>query len=150
MHKITYRKATKEDEGILFDLSVKFSEYNANLSGKREEFFYENWEEGFKEEIRESIQDENSFVYLALVEGEPAGYVYSRCCKECYYYSIDELFVDEKFRGMRIGESLLQQALDYGKTVDLPLRMEVFAWNKPAIDFYLKKGFKIDSYVLTY
>jgi len=148
MSEITYKQATTEDLQTLFDLSVKFQEYNVASSGEYDKFFWPNWEEEFKEEISDDVANENGVVFLAYGGDEPVGYVYAKYCKECYYFLVDELFVNENYRGNNIGGELLEMAMEWGKRFNVPIRVEIFEWNKKALDFYLKQGFKIDSLVL--
>jgi GNAT superfamily N-acetyltransferase len=82
---------------------------------------------------------------IAEWDGEPAGYA-----SFFYFYStyegraalfLEDLFVLEEFRGHGIGKSLLAAvatlALDEGC---FGLRWEVLDWNRPAIEFYEKRG----------
>ncbi len=147
-NEITYRKANKSDLETLFNLSVEFSKFNVDKSGDYDKFFAGNWEQYFREEILESLSNEHCTVFLAQSSNDVVGYIYARYCKDCYYYIIDELFVKPEFGRRGIGEALVKLALEEGKKYDVSIRVELFEWNKNALNFYLKQGFKTDSLVL--
>ncbi len=146
---IEIKNAEKKDLDILYRMSIEFSEYNVKGSGNRDEIFMEGWEIFFREEIESALSDKNSVYFIAWYDDSPVGYVYGQNCERCWKYVIEELFVDESYRGMHIGEELLNKAIEFGKQFETPLTVEVFDWNKQALNFYLKKGFKIESLVLT-
>lgn len=51
------------------------------------------------------------------------------------------IFVDKKYRSMRVGKQLL----DYVKEVHSSLSLGVYQKNKRAVDFYLREGFLISA-----
>ena len=62
---------------------------------------------------------------------------------------IEHLLVLEKFRNNGIGEKLIKSIEKWGKTKNKKLfEIEVFDWNKPALEFYEHEGFKEDSLLL--
>ncbi len=145
---ITYRRASAKDYQILFDLSVEFEKYNKKHSSRPHEHFLEDWPEYFRDEIMESLKKRNSYVFLAFVDNKPAGYIYARLCKGCYAFIIEELFVKSRYGGTGIGGKLLSMVIEKGKTFGYDIKVEVFDWNTAARDYYLKKGFFVESYVL--
>lgn len=149
MKNITYRLAenNKKDIDYLYDLGVFFEEYNKQHSTRPEEHFLGNWQTYFKEEIIESLKVENSWVHLSFHENKPISFIYSRICKDCYKFVIEELFVLEEYRKEGVGTKLLKLALDIGKKTEYPIMVEVFDWNNSAAEFYKKNGFVLDSYV---
>lgn len=52
---------------------------------------------------------------------------------------IDELYVDKKYRSLGIGKILL----DFVKSFNLELTLNIFQKNERAIEFYKNNGFKI-------
>jgi ribosomal protein S18 acetylase RimI-like enzyme len=48
------------------------------------------------------------------------------------------------------GKKLLELALKEGSKHEYPIRVEVFDWNKGAIEFYKRNGFNMDSVVLNF
>lgn len=148
MSKIVYRKAGIKDTEILYNLSIEFERYNKDKSTRPHEHFFGNWETYFVEEIQESLKKRNSYVYLAFVDDQPAGYIFARLCKGCYAFIIEELFVKAEFNKLGIGGHLLDMAIKRGKKLDHDIKVEVFDWNTPARDYYIKKGFFVESVVL--
>jgi len=148
MNRIVVRKATIEDTDILYGLSVEFERYNKENSTRPHEHFFGDWEKYFVEEIHESLTKRNSYVFLAFVDDEPAGYVFARLCKGCYAFIIEELFVKPEYSKLGIGGKFLDLAVSYGKKFGYDVKVEVFDWNQSAKDYYLKKGFFVESLVL--
>lgn len=148
MNKTTYRRASIKDLSTLYDLSVEFEQFNKEKSTRPHEHFFGDWENYFKEEIQDSLKQRNSYVFLAFVDGIPAGYIYARLCKGCYAFIVEEFFVRMQYAGMGIGGKLLDMVIAKGKTFDYDIKIEVFDWNTSARDYYLKKGFFVESYVL--
>jgi len=59
---------------------------------------------------------------------------------------LDDLYVKEKYRGYKIGTSLLDEVIAFGKENNCKrIRWQVLNWNKPAIDFYKKIGANLDG-----
>jgi len=148
MNEIIIKQADTNDLMPLFDLSAKFTEFNVASSGNYDKFFWPNWEQEFKDEILEDISNENGVLFVALDKEIPVGYIHAKYCVGCNYFLIDELYVEQEYRGKKIGEKLLESAVEWGEQFNVPIRVEIFEWNKKAVDFYLKQGFKIDSIVL--
>lgn len=137
-----------EDFQTLYNLSIEFEKFNQKHSTRPNEHFLEDWQEYFREEIIESLKKRRSYVFLAFVDDTPAGYVYARACKDCYAFIIEELFVKKEYQGNGIGANLLNRVLSIARKFNYDIKVEVFDWNKPAMDFYLKRGFYLESYVL--
>jgi ribosomal protein S18 acetylase RimI-like enzyme len=150
MKKIIYRYAENNDRDVnhLFDLSKDLEKFNQKYSTRPAEHFTGDWQEYFREEIIESLNNEKSWVFLALENDAPVGFVYSRLCEGCYKYIIDELYVKAAYRKLGIGTKLLDSTLDIGKKYEYPIIVEVFDWNKDAIEFYKAHNFGIDSIML--
>lgn len=54
---------------------------------------------------------------------------------------LEDLIVNEKFRGNGIGEVLLNEVVKFGKKEGVRrITWEVLDWNTPAIEFYKKRG----------
>ncbi|WP_400075354.1 GNAT family N-acetyltransferase [Winogradskyella sp. R77965] len=54
---------------------------------------------------------------------------------------LEDLIVNEKFRGKGIGTQLLDAVVKYGKKIGVKrISWEVLDWNEPAIKFYESKG----------
>lgn len=146
--KITYRRAAVNDYQVLYDLSVEFEKFNKQHTTRPHEHFLYDWQDYFREEILGSLKKRGSYVFLAFVDSNPAGYVYARVCRGCYAFIIEELFVRDQYSKMGIGGELLSMAIKKGKTFDYDIKVEVFDWNTSALEYYRKRGFFIESYVL--
>ena len=54
---------------------------------------------------------------------------------------LEDLIVSEKMRGSGLGTALLNEVVKYGASLGVKrICWEVLDWNKPAIEFYEKKG----------
>lgn len=148
MNKIVYKKATPKDTDVLYALSIEFERYNKEKSTRPHEHFFGDWKKYFAEEIQESLRKRNSYVFLAFVDDVPAGYIFARLCKGCYAYIVEELYVKQEFNRLGIGGRLLELAIKRGKKLGHDIKVEVFDWNTPARDYYIKKGFFVESIVL--
>jgi len=148
MKKISYLKATKNNLNDLFNLTVEFENYNKDNSTRPKEHFQKNWEKYFRDEILESLKDKSSYIFLAKNDIGYVGYIYSKYCKKCYTYKIEELFVKPSYRNLGIADNLIKMAVRIGKKLKMEIQVEVFDWNKKAYKYYLKKGFISDSLIL--
>ncbi len=147
--EIKYREATLEDAKQLFDLSYKFTQFNAESSGEYKEFFPPNWENDFMEDIVEQLADPiTNAIYLALDEAKVVGYIHAYYCEKCYQTIINELYILNEYRGKKIGEELIKRAEKFCEQFDVPMRVEVFTWNDKAIEFYLRNNYKKTTVVL--
>ncbi len=84
-------------------------------------------------------------VLLAEVDGEVAGYASWAANYSIWlgghYMNIDDVFVWERFRGLRVGEALMQRSRALCRELGLPrLRWEVQPDNTGAIRFYERLG----------
>jgi GNAT superfamily N-acetyltransferase len=145
---ITYRKATPSDLDDLYNISIRFNEFNAHRTQDYKAFFPDNWKEDFREEIEESLEDEKSITYIALDEAKVVGMVTSYYCEKCWYTIISDIFVDADYRGKGVGAELFKRAEEWCSKYKCPLRIEVYDWNDEALAFYKKRGYKVDCYVL--
>lgn len=148
MMQTSYKRATIKDAEVLCDLSLEFEKFNKEKSTRPHEHYFDNTHDYFRDEVLDSLKKRNSYVYLAFVDGKPAGYIFARLCKGCYAFIVEELFVRKEFAGIGIGTKLLDLVIAKGKTFEYDIKVEVFDWNETAKNYYLKKGFFVESYVL--
>jgi GNAT superfamily N-acetyltransferase len=100
-----------------------------------------------EELLRENLFGERRTAEVAIgyLEAEPVGFVlffhnYSTFLGKPGLY-IEDLFVDEEYRGRGYGRALLLHVARLAKARDCGrLEWSVLDWNQPAIDFYKKLG----------
>ncbi|NVJ61719.1 MAG: GNAT family N-acetyltransferase [Gammaproteobacteria bacterium] len=86
-----------------------------------------------------------AFVLIAELDGKPAGfalyfYNYSTFLAKPGIY-LEDLFVDPKYRGKKVGKSLLVKLAQIAVEEDLGrFEWSVLDWNEPAINFYRAMG----------
>lgn len=145
---IFIRNATKEDLKELVSLSVELAEYNSHNSNERSKFFMENWQHHFQEETLEFLQKRDSISLVALLNNKIVGLIYAFYSADTSYCYIEELIVSQGHRGNKVGEKLLIAAEEFCKKYDVPIKIEVYSWNKSAISFYSKHGYIDEGVVL--
>ncbi len=139
--EITIRKAKKEDAHLILQLVHKLAEFERS-----------------PEEVTVSIEDyiNNGFsenplfdCNLIYVGEDLAGF-----CLWYYRFStwkgkrlyVEDLYIEEKFRNMKLGTILLEEAIDEAKRTNCTgLMWQVLDWNTNAINFYKKYNAKFDG-----
>lgn len=59
---------------------------------------------------------------------------------------VEDIIVNERFRGLGIGKKLFQSTITKAKETNCSgLQLQVLDWNKAAIDFYASFGLKLDN-----
>jgi len=87
--------------------------------------------------------------FVAEANGQILGFVlsfvrYSTWRGKILY--IEDLYIKEEFRGMRIGSGLFRRQMDYARENQIQfLCFQVLDWNKKAIDFYKKFDVEYDA-----
>lgn len=105
------------------------------------------------DELKGILRDESKPVFVADVNGEVAGYAFcilsrpdSHTLQPIKNLYIDDLCVDEKFRGRHIGTELYGHVLKYAKEMDCyHVTLNVWADNKNAVKFYEDIGLHIQK-----
>lgn len=112
--------------------------YSEKIANIEKNCFSDPWDINV---IKESLQNENSDFFVALVMNTPVGYIgtYS-VLDEVYLYNIA---VEENYRNLKIGKALLQTVIDASiKKKACFISLEVRCSNIPAIKLYEKSDFK--------
>jgi len=154
MKKIIIRKADNNDLDDILRLNFglfkkEYKEYDKKLNLK--------WTFGKvgTTYFKKNISGKNSFVFVAENEGKIIGYLCGvmRDCPYDYriipkYAELENMIVDEEFRGEGIGEMLTKEFLKWckGKKANV-ISVNASIQNKNGIEFYRKMGFK--DYSLT-
>ncbi|MCX7785870.1 MAG: GNAT family N-acetyltransferase [candidate division WOR-3 bacterium] len=96
-----------------------------------------------------ALKEKNSAVLVAEKQNKIIGYAYITIERKpddliaIPYLSINELVVDEKYRGQGIGTSLMKRIFQWAKRKKLKvLQLAVWEFNQKTIKFYQKFGFK--------
>ncbi len=100
------------------------------------------------EKLLQEIQDPHSQFYIARVEDLTAGYLKVNSgpaqteLKDDKALEIERIYVDKKFQGRRIGEALLNTALEAARQLNCEfVWLGVWEKNINAIAFYQRFGF---------
>lgn len=130
---ITIRKATEKDLTKVFNLVKEFAGYL-----------------GKTDKVKTSVEDfikQQEYYSCILAEnpkGEAIGYaIFSTIFHTWSGKSIylDDLYVNEVYRGCSVGTMLICALIDYAKQQQVKhLNWQVLDWNESAIGFYKKLG----------
>jgi ribosomal protein S18 acetylase RimI-like enzyme len=96
----------------------------------------------------------NNFVYVAEHDEKLVGYICGYICKKEPWYNVQfaellNLYVEEKYRCIRIGTTLLNEFKNYCKSNNVTcMKLNTLYSNKNAINFYMHNGF--NNYTNTY
>lgn len=125
-------------------------------SDKRPDLFRRGAKKYAEDELREIIADDERPVFVALLDGDVAGYafcVFQRhgdgSLEDFTTLYIDDLCVDEKSRKSHIGSALYQYVLDFAKKSGCHnLTLNVWECNPGAMNFYRKMGLSVQKTTL--
>lgn len=98
-----------------------------------------------EELIKDGFKDNPEFICFVAeidneIEGMALAYLRYSTWKGTVLH-LEDLIIKQKSRGSGIGTSLLDKVVKYGHEIGVKrVSWEVLNWNKPAIDFYNKKG----------
>ncbi len=101
-------------------------------------------------EIRKIIEAEDSYVLLALVEDQPAGYIFAEICgkeETARSYASEHLWihhisVDDAFRRNGIGQKLIQEVRTLAEKHGISrIALDVWSFNVNAKKFFGGQGF---------
>ena len=112
--------------------------------------------EGYKEKMAiidlEEVKNNNGKCYLAIDNDKVVGLIMGierKYTKEDYLDykcpkagEITELIISKDYRNKKIGQILIEKLEDYFKSIGCEyIHVDVFAYNKSAIDFYNKNNY---------
>lgn len=148
LNEIHIREIKKEEieKILIIKDEVRFNTYSkflANLT--KEDILYKDSYNERKEKIWNKINHESTYIYIAVVLDEIAGYI--KFSIKDSTAELQDLFVLDKFQGKGI-ESLLMnrmvEILEQKEEVFL-IKIHVLKDNESALNFYKKHGFNIDQ-----
>lgn len=140
--KINIKKAEKSDIKSLTDLFDEFDKYNA----QEEKIPYVKDPKN-QEYSEYDILNSKREIYIANVDNLTVGYITFYHLEISNEVFIEDIFIMSEFRKLGIGKRLLKLPFDLANKQKANLKLEVYKWNKNAINFYQELGFEEDSLV---
>ena len=144
------RKINIDDLEKLRNLSIqtfKKTFEEVNTEDDMQKYLNENLNE---EKLKSELENQNSEFYFAENNGEILGYLklnFKDAQTENFkenHLEIERIYVLKDFLGQKIGQILLNKAIEIGKKKNLEfLWLGVWEKNHRAIKFYEKNGFKV-------
>ena len=152
MNNVIIRKATLEDLKTIQELN------NSLFKLEKENYdstLVENWP--LSEEGKEYFSDliNNHYVIVAALDNNIVGYLAGSIEEkgsyvEIQYGEINNMFINDKYRGLGIGKLLIDNFKEYCKSNNISNIKVVASYkNKNAIEFYRKNSFEEFDITLT-
>ncbi len=143
---VQIRKCTPDDSAVVFGYIRELIDYHGYLGSF----------ELTQDRLKKLIADNDIYSFLALADGRPAGIL--DCF--CRYHTtltgravlyIEDLFVEEKFRGMGIGKQLFAAAKSIAAETDCEtIELKCAVWNENSAKFYESLSMRPDREWVTY
>lgn len=151
---VSIRKANPEDIDVIVDMWVEFMGNHDEIVLKEnpelKSFIVrkENAPENYREFAQKHMKAEDGEVFIAEADGDIAGFALVFVKDEIPVFEIEkigyisDLFVKEKFRGMKVGSKLMEESIKWLKEKGLEyVSIGMYPDNKLAHSFYEKWGF---------
>jgi diamine N-acetyltransferase len=147
--KVTIRFATKEDAGLIADLSRKtffdaFAPFNTKAD--MEKFMNEQFS---KKKLMEEVNDEKNIFLLAYIDQKVLGYTKMSQSpnpeelSDVRAIEIARIYVADQLIGKGVGSAMMDWCLSHAKALKKDIIwLGVWENNRRAIDFYSKWGFE--------
>ena len=141
------RKAETNDIPAILDLLSQVLEVHAVI---RPDLFVSGTRKYTGEELQEILRNENRPIFVAEENGKVLGYCFciiqqvehSNNLRDSVSLFIDDLCVDEHFRGKKIGKALNDYVMEYARERGCyDITLNVWEGNDQAMAFYRKLGF---------
>lgn len=154
------RRALDKDINVFTDFVLQLSRFNR--SNHKTECKYDDYElvrDSIRERAEETFckRNENTLILIAEVDGVPMGYALGRIYEEEKTADngtglvglFDELFVDDRARGLGIGKRLIDEVTLWMKEEGISrIKLHAYSWNENAKKLYEKYGFR--EYAVSY
>lgn len=149
--EITIRKAAKKDIPRIVELWKVLRDYHVRHLDYDDEIYRhrKNAVSLYGKHVTKKIRARNYAIFVAEADGKVVGHVIARIDKGPPIYVhdrkvyVDELVVEEAYRGKGVGKKLLKQAEEWGKKKGLSLfSLHVAIKNRNALSLYKKFGLK--------
>lgn len=152
---IIIRKAEEKDKQVFTEMEKEFCKYNNDLGLNKhlEPINYKNISESFFSDSFSDFLTGDNFFCVAEVDGNVVGYIEIEIVepyeKELYKITkaghINSVFIFEKYRGLGIGTSLINEAINWMRSKGIQLcTLGVVSGNDRAMASYKKQGFSIE------
>lgn len=144
---IKIKKAKNKDYEDVNRMLTNLHNYHA----KNSNVFFEITQYYTKKEYEKRIA-KNHRIYIAKVDNKSVGVIeigikYSSI-------SISAIYVDEEYRKLGIGKKLIEKVLKYynkhKKELSGVITLQVFDFNKNAIEFYKNLGFSYERHIMEF
>ena len=146
--EIRIRKAESKDAQKIAEMLIGIGTLHHN---GRPDIYKDNLQKYNESDILEILKNESMLIYVA-VDDEDSVAAYAFCqVKEVSeskalvgrkFMYIDDFCVDEKYRKMHIGQTLMQAITEEAKKIGISgIELNVWEFNESAIKFYEKCGF---------
>jgi len=134
--KYTIRKADKKDEKRICDLFMEMLKTIYNTDDVK------GYEDG---DLNHYFEENENVIFVAESENAVIGFLSVEVHREEKdYIYLDDFSVSVKFRQNGIGNSLLKEAEEYGKSVNVSASLlHVEKTNERAFNFYKKNGYDV-------
>jgi len=152
---LNIRRAEEKDLGSVLDLLSQVLEVHAVI---RPDLFISGTRKYTEAELKEIFRDENRPVFVAEDEsGRVIGYCFcilqqvehSNDLRDSLSMYMDDLCVDEKSRGQKVGKALCDYAAHYARKLGCyDITLNVWEGNDQALQFYQKMGFSVRKMVM--
>ncbi len=151
---VTIRQATLEDAAWITRLTCTVQ----NIHAEAAPYFYKTVtpdDSAIYAHVCERLGQDDYVFYIAEIDKQAVGHIlcFIRKAEDNPYASvdtsltIDQMSVEEAFRGTGVADTLMQQALDLARQYGISrVSLGVWAFNERAIAFYKKHGFEIEHH----
>ncbi|MDQ6985191.1 MAG: GNAT family N-acetyltransferase [Candidatus Dojkabacteria bacterium] len=159
--KIKYRDYTESDKNEILRLFLLFGNFFKDIDDLKRIVVRDNYSEVIFKEMIQKVKGNEGFIFVVedVEKKKLAGFIQgsiSYITKDNSVESveakkgrIDELFVENDYRGLGIGKDLMAMAEDLFKDKNCDvINLEVFAPNSNALKFYESLGFSTRNYDL--
>ena len=151
------RQAIESDAAALAYLLDQIALMHA---AKRPDIFKKGVRKYNDHEINELIKDDYNKIFVAVIEENVVGYIFTVIDQEDDPASnftdiknlyIDDLCVDEHYQNRGIGRALMNKVKEYAKSINCKrVTLNVWALNPSALSFYESNDFKPYKYCMEY
>lgn len=151
---ITFREYTESDQALVQEFIFKLQDYIVNTDPIHRIKNNPGLSELGLKNVLEKIQTNQGKVYFALSGQNVIGYIFGFVCDKqsdkdqlevepSQVGQIEDIFIDESFRGQGVGKALMAKMEDYLHSQNCDsIWLEVFAPNQNAHSAYIKLGYQ--------